>query len=719
MSRAIGRTPPLLLLALAVPFAGGIAAAASPGFQVSYALADGVAHGLADGGAIPFPAADINSTTAATIFLVNQGDAAGAINGLSISGAGFRLNGAPPLPATVAAGASAVFSIVFAPTQPGAYTGVFRFNLSGRTLSGTLSGSTAASNIGLSYLDPDTNNVVPLGNGATVQFPGTAVGAGTSIVLIASNTGAGTGILSAVAVADGGTAFQLQNVPALPAPVTPSAQVRFAVRFTPPRQQNFAAVLSLTVDGGAVTVNLQGAGIGPQFTYAYDSTALQPNGAIAFGDVAVGQSAGVTVQAANTGAGDGQIAAITISGAGLALSNLPALPATLHPNASQKFTLTFAPTSPGPVNGRLLIGGDSFNVTANGVGPRLNFSFTSSGTAVPVSDGGFVLFVPQTVGTSSTVDFSVQNTGTAAAAISIIAVTSGAVFTLPSPPSLPLTLAPGESLSFPVKFAPNATGALTSTLRINAASLTLSGSGSPPAALPSYNFQTAGTVSQPAQQPTVGVNLASPYAQTIQGTLKLTFEPDAFVDDPAIQFATGGRTASFTIPANTTQALFNGNTSIPLQTGTTAGAITLTPSFAMQSGFDLTPPGADTLTIAIPRMAPRVLGAQVGNVTLSGFSLVLTGYSTSRNLQKLDIDVAPRSGEKFSNTHLTLDVSGGAGSWYQATASQATGGAFLVTIPFALSNGSNTDDLVHKLQSLTITATNDVGSSSAVTVNIP
>ena len=40
----------------------------------------------------------------------------------------------------------------------------------------------------------------------------------------------------------------------------------------------------------------------------------------------------------------------------------------------------------------------------------------------------------------------------------------------------------------------------------------------------------------------IGVTLASPYPLPITGTLTLAFASSAFVDDPAIQFATGGRT---------------------------------------------------------------------------------------------------------------------------------------------------------------------------------
>src|SRR5262249_47144281 len=231
---------------------------------------------------------------------------------------------------------------------------------------------------------------------------------------------------------------------------------------------------------------------------------------------------------------------------------------------------------------------------------------------------------------------------------------------------------------------PNNTGTLTAVLRVNNASFTLSGAGTQPASLPSYQFQGPSGNQQPAQQQSVGLTLASAYPMAIQGTLKLSFLSAVFTDDPAIQFASGGRTVNFTIPANSTRALFNGNPSMALQTGTTAGTIVITPSFAMRSGFDMTPPVPDTLTIALPRAAPQLLNANITSETTSSFTLVLSGYSTTRAMRQLDVQFTPRQGESLSTGRLTIDVSSAASAWYQSTASQSSGGSFLAAIPFVL-----------------------------------
>ncbi len=694
----------------------------SPTFTASYTLADGVPHPLTDGAAISFTPIDINGTTTAGIAVLNQGTGAGMITGISVTGSGFRLGNAPVLPASVPAGQAANFTFVFAPTQTGTYQGTFRIDMTGQSISGTLTASTAASKITLAYIDPDTNNIVPLSDGAALPFPKTTMGTVTVITMLAMNTGAGTGQITAITLgSDAQSPFQLVALPSFPVSVPPTQQLRFGVRFSPTQQQSFTSSLSVSAGGQTLTANLQGQGVVSQFTYTYgNGSTVEPGGTLTVPDTTVGQSSSVSVSIAYNGTGAGQIAGVSASGQGLSVADVPALPLTVSAGASQKFTLTFTPTQPGAVSGKLLIGTDTFTVAANGIGSRLNFTYTSGSSNVTITEGGTVIFPPVQVGKNGGLMFSVQNTGTSAATLTSIGLAaSGTVFSLDQLPGLPMSLDAGATVAFPITFAPNNTGSLTATLRVNTSNFTLSGTGAQPAALPSYQINTTtGGGSQPAQQAAVALTLSSPYPAALQGTLNLTFASAVFTDDPSIQFATGGRVVNFTIPANSTSALFNGNTSMPLQTGTTAGTIVLTPSFAMAGGFDMTPTTPDTLSLTIARSAPQLLGASITSQTLNSLSLVLSGFTTTRGLRQFDIQITPKTGETFTVTKLTVDVSSSASAWFQATASQSFGGSFLVAIPFNLSNGSSSDDLVHRLQSLTITATNDVGSSNTVTAVI-
>ena len=424
----------------------------------------------------------------------------------------------------------------------------------------------------------------------------------------------------------------------------------------------------------------------------------------------------------NTGLGAGQVSLINVSGAGFSLSNLPAaLPITIQPGGNTQFTLTFAPAQPGAVTGRLTFGSDTITLTSTAAGPQLTFSYTSGSTAVTVLPNGAVLFTPLAVGSTESLTFSIQNTGTTPATLSSINLGApSAIFSLSALPGLPATLNQGATVSFSIGFAPNNTGNLTATLFVNSDSFSVSGNGTPPPSLPAYSFVGPSGTEQPAQQPGIGLTLASPYPLPLQGSLTLAFSSNVFAGDTSIQFANGGATVTFTIPANTTQALFSGNTTaVPLQTGTTSGNIVITPSFLLQNGFNVTPTPPSTLTLAVPGLAPQLLNGSISSITTTSFTLTLSGYTTSRVLSQLSIQFTPASGHTFNPTHLTIDVSSASASWFQGTAAAGYGGSFLLEITFVLSSGTTVENLVSFLQSLSVTATNNVGTSSQIVVPVP
>src|SRR5262245_31532244 len=100
---------------------------------LSYILpTDNNARPIFDGTYVSFPSVDINTSITATVDILNQGTSAGTVSSISISGVAFQLNSVPLLPRTLAAGQSLRFGIVFSPTQPGTYVGVFRIELAGR-----------------------------------------------------------------------------------------------------------------------------------------------------------------------------------------------------------------------------------------------------------------------------------------------------------------------------------------------------------------------------------------------------------------------------------------------------------------------------------------------------------------------------------------------------------------------------------------------------------
>jgi hypothetical protein len=214
------------------------------------------------------------------------------------------------------------------------------------------------------------------------------------------------------------------------------------------------------------------------------------------------------------------------------------------------------------------------------------------------------------------------------------------------------------------------------------------------------------------------LTLASPYPVAVTGTLTLNVVPDGISADPAIQFSTGGRTANFSIPANTTNAVFAGGSStIKLQTGSTSGTITLVPSFQTAGGGQLTPANPPTLQLVVPAVAPQLTGAQIVAETAASITLAISGVTNSQNLSHMDFTFTPTANYSLSSTTLSIPVSGVASAWFQSAAGQGFGGQFTATVPFALTT-SNTSlkTPLSAIASISVTATNAQGTSGPVTV---
>ena len=180
----------------------------------------------------------------------------------------------------------------------------------------------------------------------------------------------------------------------------------------------------------------------------------------------------------------------------------------------------------------------------------------------------------------------------------------------------------------------------------------------------------------------------------------------------------------FVIPANSTDANFAGQGSqLLLQTGTVAETVTLTPSFATAGGVNVTPASPTTLQFTITPMAPVVesmaITVPLGTQTAASFTLVLVGYSTTRDLSSLNVMLSPASGFNLGTSQFTTDVSGAASVWFQSTASQAFGGLFEVSVPFSLTGTApKNETLLQAIASISATISNSVGTSSTIQTNV-
>ncbi len=681
---------------------------------------------IADGGMITLPAEAIGVLSTATVTLTYRGTATSvSINTVELTGhADFSVAGLPELPISLGPNQSVTIYVRYLPTSSAKVAGRVAVNYTeGRTtawVSFNLTG--VAPEFAFSYVPPG-GNATPLAPGGTVLFPATTLNTTASASFIITNRGSGSGTVNNIAAS--GAAFQLAGLPLPPVTIEAGKELRFTIQFTARQLDPVQGTLRIELVDRQPVFRLEGSGSGPLYAYEIilptGATALSPNQLISMPDALVGEKTSLTVRVQNRGNADGTITAISVQGTGFALSDLPFLPLTLAPGASAAFVISFSPTQPGRTSGRLRIGADSFEIAGVGLGPTLAYSYTIGTATTSIQPNGTVVFTPVAVGRSSSATFTISNTGTAPAVINSITLGAANIpFTLSDLPPLPLTLAAGASAGFTVRFAPVAVGAASATLKVDTQSFTLSGAGEPPDPLPSYQFVAPSGPQQPMQQLGVGLALEAPYPLAITGTLTLSFNSEVFSDDPAVQFATGGRKVSFTIPANSTRAVFPQNApEIKIQTGTVAGTITLTPSFATESGINLTPSNPPVLALTVPQGAPRLLSVALSSKTSSAITLLVSGYATNRSVTQMDFQFTAVSGENLGTTRLTLNAEPSFLAWYQSTASQQYGSLFTATVPFTLQGDvKNVSNVADAIQSISVTLSNRLGSSSTLTVSL-
>jgi len=225
-------------------------------------------------------------------------------------------------------------------------------------------------------------------------------------------------------------------------------------------------------------------------------------------------------------------------------------------------------------------------------------------------------------------------------------------------------------------------------------------------ALPQVNIAGVPQTSTAAEQISFSVTLASGYPLDISGEITLSFQPDAVVpaDDPAIQFSSGGRIASFTIPANTTTAVFS-VPQISVQTGTVSGAITMT--FTLQAGGAELPATGLDHTITIPRAVPAIQSVKMVKIS-TGFEIHVVYISTSRDLTEVDLTFTAAPGASLRTTSITENLTTVAAQWYQTAGSAQYGGGLMLVLPFTASQGS-----VDAVGSVSVALKNAQGSSES------
>jgi hypothetical protein len=372
-------------------------------------------------------------------------------------------------------------------------------------------------------------------------------------------------------------------------------------------------------------------------------------------------------------------------------------------------------------------------MSASGGQVPLTWSMTApSGLGITLASNGTFSGTPQTPGNVTVTIQVTDQQGTsvskqytlmvAAGALSITATLPGGTTGSPysgkaaasggTPPytfsgSLPANLTIDPS-SGAISGTPTVTGPTPITVTVtDKAGTTKSTTTTVTFALPAVPPLTisGGSNSGPGTQPGLQVNLAEPFPVPVTVTLTLTFKAaQGGGDNPEVQFAAGGRTISFTIPANST-AVFS--PSPQLQTGTVAGTITITPALAVD-GAPVTP-APSPIQIIISAAPPTISVTAVHTAT--GFTVTVTGFSTTLDMSQATFQFSGGSGTNLQTTSLTVSVGPLFSSFYQSDTPGPTGSQFVYTQPFTVNGGGT-------ITSVTVTMSNSNGTSQAATATI-
>ncbi|HWZ81691.1 MAG TPA: choice-of-anchor D domain-containing protein [Terriglobales bacterium] len=370
--------------------------------------------------------------------ITNNGGTAVTISQATVTGAGYSVGGVN-LPATLAAGQSVVFTIMFAPTAAGAASG----NLA---IVSDAPGSPL--NVGLSGTGVTQGQITP--NPASLSFGNVLVGASKILTETLTNSG-GTSVTISAATASG-AGFTMTGL-TVPLTLNAGQSTSFSVQFAPTVAGGVSGSVAITSNGGNPNLNIPLSGNG-----ATPGALVASPVSLAFGSVQVGSNTTLSETLTNTGGSNVTISQATVTGSGFSITGLT-IPSTLTPNQTATFTVKFTPAAGGNVNGNIAIASDA-------PGSPLNIPLSGTGIAPGdlTANPSSVIFGNVTVGNNKTVSVTVTNTGGATVTISNAAATgNGFSFT---GPNLPATVAAGQSASFSAIFTPTAAGNSSGNLTI-------------------------------------------------------------------------------------------------------------------------------------------------------------------------------------------------------------------------------------------------------------
>ncbi len=241
--------------------------------------------------------------------------------------------------------------------------------------------------------------------------------------------------------------------------------------------------------------------------------------------------------------------------------------------------------------------------------------------------------------------------------------------------------------------------------------------------------RNAEAVAAAAQIP-LTLSIAEAYPTDIVGLLELSFQTRVVASDPSVQWVTGGPNAAFWIPKGSTEAVFysgNPETNV-FQTGTVAGEImvtarlvsvneavpqTIEEALRLETAIEVTPASQPKARFDVLDAAPVLQRVSLGSTNQGRFSVVITGYATSRAVDTLSFAFTGSSSSLLRTPTLESSVAESFQTYYGGNQSRAFGSQFTATVEFMLDEGVFED-----IRSVAVSATNASGTSNSVSLGL-
>ena len=363
---------------------------------------------------------------------------------------------------------------------------------------------------------------------------------------------------------------------------------------------------------------------------------------LSVGTAAVGDTLETRFRIRNVGSSSVNLTTIKLAGSGFVLSATPTVPYILAPGSPVDFKTVFSASVPATYSANLTINTLTVVLRASATPASQVAGVYLDGSTTALPTGATLDFGSVQTGFSSSHSIKVDNSGGVnAAAVSV----TGPGFQATISP-----VAPGASASFPIMFTPTSGQAYQGTLTVGQRGFTLKGQGITPAAPTASIVVNNGSLVTSAQQVNITIPLGAASQAFATGTLTLQFQAAASgaTDDPAIQFLAGAkRTAAVNISPGDSTARINGNPSLALQTGSTAGRILLTLQL-----------GTSGSQIVIP-IAPLPVHIETSGGVVSSHELTISlgGFDNTHSISQLAFTFYDTNNKSVSPGTITFNAS--------------------------------------------------------------